>query len=265
MSLDSEIVTDRKDSEEKLYENMVSKKDYNSKEEMDLIQSAAQGSMESFEELYKKYYSKVYTLCLRMLNGNIHEAEDLTQIAFIQLYKKIDQFRGDSAFATWLHRLTVNQVLMYFRSKKYKYEHVTEDGIIPDVPNVSHKSYYNMPINDQLALEEAIDQLPKGYKNVFILHDVHGYEHEEVAKILRCSVGTSKSQLHKARLKLQKLLRKKANPRLRQSVLDGQRHSKKEEADFIFGVDISQTIFSGEMSLNEAFAMADLAFEIEEF
>jgi RNA polymerase sigma-70 factor, ECF subfamily len=178
-----------------------------------LAQSAARGDMAAFEEIYQRHHRRVYSICLRMLQ-NAYEAEDLTQDVFIQLYRKIGSFRGDSAFTTWLHRMTVNQVLMHFRKRTVKFEKTTEEGETPVQLVPGTENPFKMPIVDKIALENAIDQLPAGYKNVFMLHDVEGFEHEEVAKILGCSVGTSKSQLHKARLKLQKLLKKKANPRL---------------------------------------------------
>jgi RNA polymerase sigma-70 factor, ECF subfamily len=178
-----------------------------------LSQRAAGGDMAAFEEIYQRHHRRVYSICLRMLQ-NAFEAEDLTQDVFIQLYRKIGSFRGDSAFTTWLHRMTVNQVLMHFRKRTVKFEKTTEEGETPVQIVPGTESPFKMPIVDKIALENAIDQLPAGYKNVFMLHDVEGFEHEEVAKILGCSVGTSKSQLHKARLKLQKLLKKKANPRL---------------------------------------------------
>lgn len=178
-----------------------------------LAQAAARGDMAAFEEIYQRHHRRVYSICLRMLQ-NAYEAEDLTQDVFIQLYRKIGSFRGDSAFTTWLHRMTVNQVLMHFRKRTVKFEKTTEEGETPVQIVPGTESPFKMPIVDKIALENAIDQLPAGYKNVFMLHDVEGFEHEEVAKILGCSVGTSKSQLHKARLKLQKLLKKKANPRL---------------------------------------------------
>jgi len=181
--------------------------------DLQLARSASHGDMGSFEELYKRHHRRVYSVCLRMLQ-NTSEAEDLTQDVFIQLYRKIGSFRGDSAFTTWLHRMTVNQVLMHFRKRTVKFEKTTEEGETPDQVVTGTANPERMRIVDKIALDNAIDQLPDGYKNVFVLHDVEGFEHEEVAKILGCSVGTSKSQLHKARLKLQKLLRKKANPRL---------------------------------------------------
>jgi len=187
--------------------------DVSSAKDIELARAAAGGDMASFEEIYKRHHRRVYSICLRMLQ-NTSEAEDLTQDVFIQLYRKIGSFRGDSAFTTWLHRMTVNQVLMHFRKRTVKYEKTTEEGETP-VQIVSGTSNPDrMRVVDKIALDNAIEQLPTGYKNVFVLHDVEGFEHEEVARILGCSVGTSKSQLHKARLKLQKLLRKKANPRL---------------------------------------------------
>ncbi|HEY0386264.1 MAG TPA: RNA polymerase sigma factor, partial [Pyrinomonadaceae bacterium] len=135
------------------------------------------------------------------------EAEDLAQEVFIQLFRKVGSFRGESAFTTWLHRLTVNQVLMHFRKLKVRDEKITEDGETPDsvVPGTADPN--RMPVVDRIALDKAIAQLPPGYRTVFVLHDVEGYEHEEVARRLGCSVGTSKSQLHKARMKLRRLLK----------------------------------------------------------
>lgn len=178
-----------------------------------LAQAASNGDIFAFEETYNRHHRRVYAICLRMLQ-NTAEAEDLTQDVFIQLYRKIGSFRGDSAFTTWLHRLTVNQVLMHFRKRNVKFEKTTEEGETPVQIVGGTENPNKMPVVDKIALENAIQQLPTGYKNVFVLHDVEGYEHEEVARILGCSVGTSKSQLHKARLKLRKLLGKKANPRL---------------------------------------------------
>ena len=187
--------------------------DASSSTDIVLAQAAASGNMPAFEELYNRHHRRVYSLCLRMLQ-NTAEAEDLTQEVFIQLYRKIGSFRGDSAFTTWLHRLTVNQVLMHFRKRTVKFEKTTEEGETPVqiVPGTANQA--KMPIVDKIALDKAIAQLPNGYRNVFVLHDVEGYEHEEVARILGCSVGTSKSQLHKARLKMRKLLGKKSPPRL---------------------------------------------------
>src|ERR671929_661048 len=171
-----------------------------------LAQRAAAGDMPAFEELYDRHHRRVYSLCLRM-TGNTAEAEDLAQEAFIQLYRKIGSFRGESAFTTWLHRLTVNQVLMHFRKKGVRMETTTEDGETPIQIVKGTEDPARMPVVDRIALDKAIAQLPPGYRTVFTLHDVEGHEHEEVARLLGCSVGTSKSQLHKARMKLRALLR----------------------------------------------------------
>lgn len=172
----------------------------------ELAQRAASGDMPAFEQIYQKHNRRVYSLCLRMTQ-NPPEAEDLTQEVFIQLFRKLGSFRGDSAFTTWLHRLTVNQVLMHFRKRSVRDEKTTEDGETPDQVLPGSENPLNMPIVNRLALNKAIAQLPNGYRTVFILHDVEGYEHEEIGRILKVSIGTSKSQLHKARMKLRILLR----------------------------------------------------------
>lgn len=181
--------------------------------DFELTQAAAGGDMAAFEEIYNRHHRRVYSICLRMLQ-NATEAEDLTQEVFIQLYRKIGSFRGDSAFSTWLHRLTVNQVLMHFRKRSIKFEKTTEEGETPVQIIPGTENPRKMPIVDKIALENAVAQLAPGYRSVFVLHDVEGYEHDEVAKILGCAAGTSKSQLSKARLKLRKLLQKNAPPRL---------------------------------------------------
>ncbi|MCW5961502.1 MAG: RNA polymerase sigma factor [Pyrinomonadaceae bacterium] len=190
-----------------------SKVDVTKLNDFELTKLSAKGDMAAFEEVYQRHHRRVYSICLRMLK-NTTEAEDLTQDVFIQLHRKIGSFRGDSAFTTWLHRLSVNQVLMHFRKRNVKFEKTTEEGETPVQIVDGTTNPRKMPVVDKIALENAIEQLPNGYRNVFVLHDVEGYEHEEVARILGCSVGTSKSQLHKARLKLRKLLQKKAPPRL---------------------------------------------------
>jgi RNA polymerase sigma-70 factor, ECF subfamily len=176
-------------------------------DDFSLAKMASEGNLESFETIYRRHYRRVYNLCLRMLN-DVSEAEDLTQEVFIQLYRKIKSFRGDSAFSTWLYRLTVNQVLMHFRKKQVKNEKTTEDGEMPP-QIINQESTSNVNQIDKIAIEKAIKQLPRGYRTVFVLHDIEGFEHEEIAKMLGLSVGTSKSQLHKARLKLRNLLLKK--------------------------------------------------------
>ncbi|HEY0406575.1 MAG TPA: RNA polymerase sigma factor [Pyrinomonadaceae bacterium] len=174
-----------------------------------LAQKSAAGDTSAFEELYRRHFRRVYALCLRMLNDPVL-AEDLTQDVFIQLFNKIGSFRGDSAFTTWLHRMTVNQVLMYFRKRSTKSELTSGDDETPDQIVKGTENPDKMPIVDRIALEKAVQQLPPGYRAVFILHDVEGYEHEEIARMLGVAEGTSKSQLHKARLKLRNYIRQQA-------------------------------------------------------
>lgn len=176
-----------------------------------LAVAAGKGDMAAFEKLYERHNRRVYSLCLRMTQ-NAAEAEDLAQEAFIQLFRKIGSFRGDSAFTTWLHRLTVNQCLMHFRKRSVKLEKTTEEGETP-VQVVNGTANPNaMPVMDRIALDNALTQLPPGYRTVFLLHDVEGHEHEEIARMLGVAVGTSKSQLHKARMKLRKILKARNEP-----------------------------------------------------
>ena len=177
--------------------------------DLELAQKSAAGDTEAFGELYRRHFRRVYALCLRM-TGNPTQAEDLTQEVFIQVFNKIGSFRGDSAFTTWIHRITVNQVLMHFRKRSTKSEVTTDDGETPIQIVRGTENQNAMPIIDRIALEKAVAQLPPGYRNVFVLHDVEGYEHEEIAKMLGFAEGTSKSQLHKARLKLRSLIRQQA-------------------------------------------------------
>ncbi|HXF38793.1 MAG TPA: RNA polymerase sigma factor [Blastocatellia bacterium] len=176
--------------------------------DLELARAAAAGDSVAFERLYEQHHRRVYSLCLRMLGNSTH-AEDLTQEVFLQLYRKLASFRGDSAFTTWLHRLTVNQVLMHFRRRGVKLEHTSEEGDFTNVVETPLQSTRRISMVDRLALEKAISQLPPGYRTVFVLHDVEGYEHNEISGLLDVSIGTSKSQLHKARMRLRELLTKK--------------------------------------------------------
>jgi len=169
-------------------------------------QRMVRADLPPFEELFKLHHGKVYAVCLRM-TGNSAEAEDLSQEVFVQVFRKLGTFRGESAFSTWLHRLTVNQVLMYFRKSRSRREQLTLDGELPERTIKGRNVLTSLPMLDWLALDEAIVKLSPGYRAVFILHDVEGLQHLEIANILGCSVGTSKSQLHKARMKMRCLLR----------------------------------------------------------
>lgn len=176
--------------------------------DLELARAAAAGDSVAFEKLYEQHHRRVYSLCLRMLGNSTH-AEDLTQEVFLQVYRKLSSFRGDSAFTTWLHRLTVNQVLMHFRRRGVKLEHTSEEGDFTNVVDTPLQSTRRISMVDRLALEKAISELPPGYRTVFVLHDVEGYEHNEISGLLEVSIGTSKSQLHKARMRLRELLTKK--------------------------------------------------------
>src|SRR5689334_25016034 len=143
-----------------------------------VTQALAGEQMSGFEDLYSRHYRRVYSICLRM-TGNVAEAEDLTQEVFLQLHRKLKSFRGDAAFTTWLHRLTVNHVLMHFRKRRVRSEVGTEDGEMPDQIDPDTDNPQAMPIINQIALDAAIGKLPPGYRKVFVLHDVEGYEHEE--------------------------------------------------------------------------------------
>jgi RNA polymerase sigma-70 factor, ECF subfamily len=178
--------------------------------EQELIQTAQTGDIEALSIIYEKYSRRVFNLCLRMIRDR-SDAEDLTQDVFVQLFRKIHTFRGQSAFSTWLHRLAVNMVLMEIRSRKsHRYSLVPIDAKNEDdetIPEQFGRDDLNLRGSiDRLLLHNALEELPPGYRLVFLLHDVHGYEHQEIAEILSCSVGNCKSQLHKARLKLRRMI-----------------------------------------------------------
>ena len=186
--------------------------------EADILARAQAGDHQAFAQLYSLHKRRIYSLCLRMV-GNVAEAEDLTQEAFLQLHRKIGTFRGDSAFSTWLHRLAINVVLMQLRKKGLSL--ISLDEAMDPAPEEGPGRSFGAPdltltgAIDRLALERAVHDLPAGYRLIFILHDVEGYEHNEIASMLDCSIGNSKSQLHKARLKLRDALRAQASEETR--------------------------------------------------
>ncbi len=177
--------------------------------DFELAQKSAAGDAEAFEQIYRRHFRRVYALTLRML-GDPTLAEDLTQDVFVNLYNKVGSFRGESQFTTWLHRMTVNQVLMFFRKASTRSELTTPEGETPIQIVRGTEDPNRMPVVDRIAMENAIKQLPLGYRTVFVLHDIEGYEHYEIAGMLGIAEGTSKSQLHKARLKLRQLIREQA-------------------------------------------------------
>ena len=158
--------------------------------------------------MFEQHKKRVYSLCL-LMTGDVADAEDLTQDAFIQVFRKLGTFRGDSAFSTWLYRVAVNTVLMSLRRRKPKQVSLDEPVCIDHamVPRDFGRNDPEFPGTvDRIALIRAIKELPEGYRRIFILHEVEGYQHHEIAAMLRCSVGNSKSQLHKAKLKIRELL-----------------------------------------------------------
>src|SRR5712692_1764314 len=175
--------------------------------EAEAIRLAQAGDAAAFEFLYHLHSRRVYALCLRMVN-NPSDAEDLMQEAFLQLFRKIGTFRGESAFSTWLHRMAVNVVLMRLRKKGLPVVSL-EDTL--ETEEEAPKKELGAPDAvlagsiDRLQLQRAVEALPPGYRMIFVLHDVEGYEHNEIAGMVGCSIGNSKSQLHKARMKLREL------------------------------------------------------------
>ena len=173
-----------------------------------LVSQAKAGDREAFAALFELHKRKVYSLCLRM-TGDVLEAEDLTQDIFIQVFRKIATFRGDSSFSTWLYRVAVNTVLMELRKKQPRQVSLDEPVQLDSSCVQRDVGRYDLDLEgsvDRVALSRAIQELPVGCRRIFLLHEVEGYEHHEIAKLLRCSVGNSKSQLHKARMKMQELL-----------------------------------------------------------
>jgi RNA polymerase sigma-70 factor (ECF subfamily) len=172
--------------------------------DLELLERAQEGDPEAFAALFHAHKVKIYSICLRMTN-NTAQAEDLTQDAFLQVFRKLSTFRGNSALSTWLYRIAVNTVLMHYRkkplsqvsldepssqdSKRVRREYGIRDGRL--VGSV-----------DRITLARAIKDLPAGSRKIFLLHEVEGYAHPEIAKMLDCSVGNSKSQLHKAKLRI---------------------------------------------------------------
>ena len=174
------------------------------------IRRAQSGDAAAFEIIYQLYAARVYALCLRMLRDPV-EAEDLVQEAFMQLFRKVNTFRAESAFSTWLHRLTVNVVLMRLRKKSPPTVSIDatadqDDEAGSPAIDVGAPDLLLEGSIDRINLERCIKRLSVGYRTIFVLHDIQGYEHREIAEILGRSVGDSKSQLHKARMRLRELL-----------------------------------------------------------
>lgn len=175
-----------------------------------LVSRSRGGDEAAFGELFDTHKRRVYSLCLR-ITGSEADAEELTQDTFLRVFRKIDSFRGQSTFYTWLHRLAINQVLMHLRKKRLQSISLEEVSRSSE----QHRGTWEYSqddrqltgTTDRIALNKAAADLPCGYRTAFVLHDVEGYQHHEIARMLNWSVGASKSQLHKARRSLRALLR----------------------------------------------------------
>jgi RNA polymerase sigma-70 factor (ECF subfamily) len=180
--------------------------------ESEALRLARQGNAAAFDFLYRLHCQRVYALCLRMVKNPV-QAEDLTQETFLAVLRGIRAFRGQSAFSTWLHQVTRNTVLMCFRKRKLK-ETSLDEIVEPDSESGRPPKELGMPDRhlentaDRMLLQSAVAQLSHGFRAALVLHDVHGYGHREVAAMLGCAIGTSKSQLHKARLRVREMLNK---------------------------------------------------------
>jgi RNA polymerase sigma-70 factor, ECF subfamily len=190
----------------------VSRTGSHNRNEAEAIRRAQVGDAAVFEYLYRLHSPHVYALCLRMVRDTT-EAEDLTQETFLLLFRKIHTFRGESAFSTWLHRLTVNLVLMRLRKKSPPVVSIEatpdpeDETARPSSIELGAPDLMLEGAIDRINLERCIERLPVGFRKVFVLHDIQGYRHREIAKLLGRSVGDSKSQLHKARKRLRESLR----------------------------------------------------------
>jgi len=174
--------------------------------ELALVARCREGDLGAFEELYKAHAGRLYSLAFRML-GNTADAEDLLQEIFLSAHRKLESFRGDAALGTWLYRLAMNQILDYVRSRAARAGQLT-DGL-DDASVIADASGHRLADRaiDRIDLERALGELPDGCRAAFVLHDVEGLEHKEIGVVLGIAEGTSKSQVHKARLRLRNLLR----------------------------------------------------------
>lgn len=167
--------------------------------DLELVQRCRNGERKAQYELYQLYKDQVFNIAYRMANSQ-QDAEDITQMAFVRVFKKIDSFRGDSAFSSWVYRLTMNVCINYFRKEKKKKDLFLNE--MSELANLKTHKTNEQPPKMKPFLEKAIRALPAGYRMIFVLYDVEGYKHEEIAQMMNISIGTSKSQLHKARKEL---------------------------------------------------------------
>lgn len=186
--------------------------------ERGLVQRAQVGDEQAFATLYDLHKKRVHSVCLQMTRHEA-DAEDITQEVFLLAFRNVKSFRGDSAFSTWLHRIAVNTVLMRRRSRKSQLFVSLDNPVSTESASLKREVGKVDPnlsrTVDRIVLGRAIEDLPKGYRHIFNLHEVEGYQHREIAQLLQCSVGTSKSQLFKAKMKMRHLLLTKINCRER--------------------------------------------------
>ncbi len=175
----------------------------------DAVNRAQAGDHDAFTELYSQHKRRIFALCMHMVR-DFALAEDLTQETFLQLYRKITSFRGESAFTTWLHRMAVNTVLMHLRKRALAL--VSLDQLMEDIPerqvgrSFGSRDLMQAGVTDRVDIDRVIDNMAPGYRSVLLLHDFHGFDHTEIAGMLKCSRGNTKSQLHKARRVLRNAL-----------------------------------------------------------
>jgi RNA polymerase sigma-70 factor (ECF subfamily) len=177
--------------------------------QLSLVKRAQAGDEQAFATLFQQHKTRVYSVCL-LMTKDVAEAEDLTQEAFLQVFRAIGSFRGEAAFSTWLYRVAVNTVLMRLRRRKSPPTVSLDEPVSTDSPSLRRDFGKNdlelSGVVDRIALRRAIQELPEGCRTIFALHEMEGYQHHEIAELLNCSIGNSKSQLHKAKLKMRDLL-----------------------------------------------------------
>lgn len=177
--------------------------------QINLVRRAQAGDEQAFATLFQQHKSRVYSVCL-LMTRDVAEAEDLTQEAFLQVFRTVGSFRGDAAFSTWLYRVAVNTVLMKLRRRKSPPTVSLDEPVSAESPALQRDFGKDDPnlagLVDRIALRRALQELPAGCRTIFALHEVEGYQHHEIAQLLDCSIGNSKSQLHKAKLKMRSLL-----------------------------------------------------------
>src|SRR3981081_2599987 len=177
--------------------------------ELSLVEGAQRGDEEAFATLFQLHKKRVYSVCL-LMTKDVAESEDLTQEAFLQVFRSVSSFRGDAAFSTWLYRVAFNTVLMKLRRRKAPPVLSLDEPVSNDTPSLKREVGKQDPslsgAIDRIALRRALEELPGGCRQIFDLHEVEGYQHHEIAELLQCSIGNSKSQLHKAKLKMRDLL-----------------------------------------------------------